>query len=240
MESGEQGAESGRVRINRHQVLEFFDERPKESRGHATAIVSVCGEDLGIGLLCHYFSSLNASVDVERLCTQGTASGVRLDGWLHVTLGDDSTLYQVEIKNWSAHAIFGRDLPLHCEASKLIQYRKEAWARQWHDQEGLRQKALLKVLSPMRPPDRWSHVKTRPLACLWTALHPDGDGRCFFSQRLDCYPGCAFEHLWIFSMSSYLRSLSDEWLELRMPDTQRRLQWLSALIDGSQSRSLIC
>lgn len=231
MESGEQRAESGNenVRVNRRSLLEFFDERVPKSRGHASAVVAVCGEDLGMGLMRHYFVSKGARVETHKRCTQGTPSGVRLDGWLRVTLDDEDTLYQVEIKNWSAHAIFGVELPANCTPDFLVDYKVGRWLQQWDDKDGIKQRALAKVLTPMRPPDHWSAIPVEPLACFWTALHPTGGEECFFSQELPVKtPWCS--RLWVFSMSAYLRSLDEPFIELQMPDTRARMAWLGELI----------
>ncbi len=45
------------VVVARRRLLEFFDEAPTPSLKHATAVVSVAGEELGIGLLLHYLES---------------------------------------------------------------------------------------------------------------------------------------------------------------------------------------
>jgi hypothetical protein len=101
-----------RLRLDVRAVLQFFDEAPNESLGHATAIVAVAGEELGLALLVHYLRSIGRPTAlVSDKCTPGTRSGSRLDGW--VRAGD--TLYQVEVKNWSAHAIGGRRLPIDAD-----------------------------------------------------------------------------------------------------------------------------
>jgi hypothetical protein len=40
---------------------------------------------------------------------------------------------------------------------------------------------------------------------------------------------CSFKRVWVFSMSSFLRSIVNETLTLEMPQTRRRMQWLSDL-----------
>jgi hypothetical protein len=93
-------------------VLRFFDKVPAESRGHATAIVAFAGEDLGTGLLAHYWVSQGASVHVvPGPCGPGKKKGKLLDRWVRVSNDGTTAYYQVEIKNWSAHAIGGRTLP---------------------------------------------------------------------------------------------------------------------------------
>lgn len=102
---------SSPINVNVGDLLAFFDEEAKGSSRHASAIVGVAGEDLGAALLVDYFRSQGVVAEIlpER-CTQGTKKGYRLDRWIltHAPAGD--VLYQVEIKNWSAHAIGGRAL----------------------------------------------------------------------------------------------------------------------------------
>ncbi len=40
--------------LNLQEILTFFDERPADSRGHASAIIGLIGEELGCGLLCRF------------------------------------------------------------------------------------------------------------------------------------------------------------------------------------------
>lgn len=84
------------VYANRIGLLKFFDEKPPRSEKHATSIVAIAGEDLGLGLLVDYLRrrAVQASV-VSYRCTPGTKSGRRLDAWVEA----DAVLYQVEIKN---------------------------------------------------------------------------------------------------------------------------------------------
>lgn len=228
--------EEHKARINVRRLLEFFDEKAPGSAGHASAIVAVCGEDLGMGLLRHHFESQGACVDVDRRCTQGTPSGVRLDGWLRVTSGERDTLYQVEIKNWSAHAIGGRPLRIDAPPEVVAKYKMACWTQQWDDATGVRKKALAKVLTPMAPPKHLSHISSiEPLACMWTALHPCEELAPLFSVAVP-QPRC-FRRLWFFSMSAYLRSLEEEWIMIEMLDTARRLKWLGELITTNDANA---
>jgi len=64
---------------------------------------------------------------------------------------------------------------------------------------------------------------------MWKALHPDGGSPCLFSVPLPEEQADHFSHVWFFSMSSYLRSLSEDRIALVMPDTSRRVSWLREL-----------
>jgi hypothetical protein len=76
----------------------------------------------------------------------------------------------------------------------------------------------------MNAPSNASAIQ--PLACLWSALHPDGASDPFFEVSV---PDCHFRSVWIFSMSSFLRRLKETHLDLNLPLTQQRLGWLEKL-----------
>ncbi len=223
------------LQIHIRALLEFFDEETPRSRGHATAIASVCGEDLGCGLLKHCFETHGASVEVRpEPVTPDGKKGPRLDRWVRVEgaaeLGAPDVLFQVEVKMWSAHAIGGKPLSLSATSEEIARYKRERWRQEWDDAKGIKKPALAKVLQPMRPPPDLADIPVRlPLACMWTALHPDGGPACLFSVPLPEEQANHFSHVWFFSMSSYLRSLTEERIALAMPDTSTRMRWLREL-----------
>jgi hypothetical protein len=185
-------------------VLQFFDERPLGSRRHATAIVAVAGEDLGVGLLCHYLRARQLRAEpLEGPCTTGKMVGSRLDRWLRVSGAGSETLYQVEVKNWSAHAIGGESLPINAPADQVARYKTSHWQNAWDESSGtFSHPTLKKVLEQMRPPEPCDLQE--PLVCYWSAMHPTGGGEPLFSQPT---PGRWCDRVWVFSMSSYLRTL---------------------------------
>ena len=231
----------GVLQVNVRGLLEFFDEKVDGSQKHATAIVSVCGEDLGCGLLKHYFEARDASVKVDvrpEPCTTGKQKGPRLDRWVRVTgaseLGAPDVLFQVEVKNWSAHAIGGRELRRDPTAEEIADYKKERWTREWGDKEwgdaeGIKTPSLMKVVERMAPPPGLAHLHVETMACMWTALHPTGAAECLFSVPLPEMQRRDFARVWFFSMSSYLRSLTDERIRIYMPDATKRMGWLDQL-----------
>jgi hypothetical protein len=213
-----------RMEIDIAAVLRFFDEAPTESRGHATAIVAFAGEDLGLGLLAHYWTDQGASVHaLPGPCGPGTKKGKRLDKWVRVTLDGTSTYYQVEIKNWSAHAIGGKVLKVAASPEEVAKHKRERWQKEWNG-ETFVQDTIAKVLLPMKPPV--PDCTPEPLACFWDAMHPDGEGEPLFSRSVSNPP---FSRLWVFSMSAYLRELLASGMthiELEMPETAIRMAWL--------------
>ncbi|MDP2919719.1 MAG: hypothetical protein Q8O43_05850 [Dehalococcoidia bacterium] len=214
--------------IDIEKILTFFDEKPENSKRHATAICAVAGEDLGISLLKHYFECQGSEVRIlPDACTTGEQKGPRLDRWLLVIGRDKRTLYQVEIKNWSAHAIGGKCIGINANEQKLSAYKIERWAHEWRN-NNFTKKQVKKVLTPMRLP-AIEHDVHEPLVCYWTALHPDGLNQPFFSLKV---VGSEFPLVYVFSMSIYLRSLRQaglKRLELHMPDASRRYDWLQQL-----------
>ena len=122
------------VRVDVQQVLRFFDEKPPCSRGHATAIVSVLGEDLAAASLRHCLLANGASGVNIRIETVGTGnrSGPRLDRWIEADLkGGRRILFQTEVKSWSAHAIGGKTLAINASAEETRDYRDAYWKGQW-------------------------------------------------------------------------------------------------------------
>ena len=224
---------SSLFRINRLAVLEFYDTRPLASSKHASAVNAVMGEDLGIGLMKHYFENQEkAAVTIlDETCVPGTSKGNRLDRWLSVQWPDDSkrTLFQVEIKNWSSHSLGGRRLALDAEAEKVKSHKEERWSKEWDaDTRELLKEQTRKVLFPMRAPRSVAAESVsciKPALCMWDAMHSEGGAEPSYSAELP--GGHHFLHLWVFSMSAYLRNLDAPFIEIEMPDAFQRLQWLN-------------
>jgi len=154
------------------------------------------------------------------------------------------TLYQVEIKNWSATAIGGRELQLDADPAILRAYKQERWLKHWDSERGsFRHKYVEKVLSRMKIPTRADDDsgqlrpilppiqphEVEPMLCFWWAVHPDGDDESLFSYSLPTGHTSGFSSLTVFSMSSYLRSLPDDEVVLEMPVASRRIDWLNKL-----------
>ena len=218
----------GRLRINVKRLLEFFDEKPGESVGHATAIVGVIGEDLGAGLLKHYLEhTRNAKVGIlPETPRTGNKKGPWLDRWIDVVWPDGSgRLFQTEIKNWSAHAIGGKILKAHAPQNEVSRFGIERWRGHV---AGMHWKPISKVLIPMkRPQDVDASHTVEPLLIYWWVIHPEGLNESFFSHDLGTSTG--FSRLWLFSMSSYLRGLNEDAIELEMPHASNRISWLHRL-----------
>jgi hypothetical protein len=113
-------------------------------------------------------------------------------------LNSSDALFQVEVKNWSAHAIGGECLLLSATSEQVAEYKVRSWQNHWDKTRGIRKKALAKVLQPMLPPPDLAHIRPQPLACMWTALHPDGGTACLFERPLPEEQAKHFSHIWFF------------------------------------------
>lgn len=208
-------------------LLEFFNEAPASSQRHATAIAAVAGEELGVGLLLDYFRGRGfPATALDLRCTPGTRSGKRLDKWVRIDHEHRTIYYQVEVKNWSAHAIGGRRLAIDANDAELKAHKIERWSREWGE-KGFLKDGVRKVLEPMRPPV--DKAKVEPLVCFWDAMHPTGAAEALF--RVKVLSG-HFSSVLIFSMSAYLRELHKAGrtrIRIEAPDTVARLAWLATL-----------
>ena len=231
------------VTIDIEEVLRFFDEKPEWSRGHATGVVGVIGEDLNAACFRHYAESKGAKVVVRpEPVTTGNSKGPRLDRWIVVDWPCRSrTVFQSEIKNWSAHAISGKTLAVGATPDKVADYKQERWNLRWDSQSrALKLDMIAKVLVPMKPPTGLEEGPKRPLLIFWEAIGPrDQSDEHLFSvpnPTCDIPDARKWPELWVFSVSSYLRSILDDGIasiSLPMPDTAARLWILSRLLSSA-------
>ena len=214
------------IQLDRLEVLGFFDY-PEDTR-HANAMVAMFGEELGAGLMKLYLErSEGASVQVlPEPCNQRTRSGHRLDRWILAKWPEHEILFQVEIKNWSANSINSKRLALDASPETIAIHKRQRWSTIWHEgEQRFREIAVGKVLTPMKS---LRDEKIEPALCMWDAMHPAGETAPWFSVSL---PGeHHFARFWVFSMSAFLRTLSEPYLTLEMPDTVRRLDWMHKLL----------
>jgi hypothetical protein len=224
------------LKIDVANLITFFDEAPLSSRGHATAIASIVGEDLGAGIFKYFLESNDNSkvtILIERP-TSGKKKSNRLDKWIEVVNQDGSgCYYQAEIKGWSAHAIHGEVLPIAATRAQERLHKIKQWETIWN-KEINRPKwdSVEKVLAQMRNPAGFNvKYPLYPLLIFWDMLHPLGAENFFFEQTIGKTGAVdtVFKSIWIFSISAYLRSLHKKVIEVYMPDTVARLKWLSEI-----------
>ena len=129
---------------------------------------------------------------------------------------DDSspTLFQVEIKNWSAHSKGGKRLAANAPLDQVAHHKMERWAKEWDEAKGQpSKKETVKILLPIRAA---RPGKVEPVLCLWDAMRPTGHGEPWLC--VDLPDGNHFGRLWVLSMSSYLRSLDSPFTLYRSRD----------------------
>ena len=213
--------------LHLNELLNFYDYRVSSSIGHASALNAVLGEDLAVALLINYFKELRLDVvALDEVCTQGKKSGNRLDKWIAVKSASESVIYQVEIKNWSAHSIGGRSVVQDADEDYMRDFRMKRWLYQFNEQLQIpSQKATQKVLTKMRVPTSYSNFKHEALLCFWEPLHPNGDFEAFFEVDVKSE---AFKKLKVFSMSNYVSQLlkTTDTIEVEMIDADKRIEWV--------------
>lgn len=210
--------------FNRKALLSFYDAPsswPKQTSGrgsHVSAITGLIGEDIVLGLLTHYLSGDGRSADVLSYKCKGSGlKGKRLDAW--ITCGD--TIYQVEVKNWSAHSIGGYDLPLTASADELAAFAKRRWQK-FFKENGLA-KGIEKVMITMEPPPQYRGQRRGRILGFWSYIvNSEGSPLSTHSVNND--------ELLVFSASAYLRSLTTEHIEIDVPRVDARLRLLKSLV----------
>ncbi len=212
------------------ELLRFYDYRVQNSITHATAINSVMGEDLGVALLEHYFKTRGFDVNsLDEPCTQKKKKGYRLDKWITVTTNAKSILYQVEIKNWSAHSIGGDAVMQDSDETYMSAFRRKRWQRQFNETSKIpSQESSKKVLTKMLAPSNFENFEHRAILCFWEPLHPSGELEAFFEVDVQSE---SFSKLGVFSMSNYVSLLlkTCETLEVDLPNADERIAWLDRM-----------
>ena len=217
-------------KLNLRELLNFYDYRVPSSNTHASAVNAVLGEDLAIALLVHYLKGVGLEViALEEVCTQGTQRGYRLDKWISVKSAAESIIYQVEIKNWSAHSIGGKSVKLDADEDYMRDFRKKRWLHQFNEDKKVpSQKQTHKVLIKMRVPTAYCSYAHEALLCFWEPLHHRGEPEAFFDVAVE---SDGFSKLNVFSMSNYVWHLLEttETLEVEMADADARIEWLNKM-----------
>jgi hypothetical protein len=220
-------------KLHLRQLLEFYDYRVASSNTHASAINAVLGEDLALALMCHYFKAQGWTVAALPIpCTTGRQRGHRLDKWITMKSSDHvPIIYQVEIKNWSAHSIGGTTVRREATLAEMSEYRRNRWRRQFKTTGNVHmpsESQTQKVLTSMLVPQSHLNHQHEALLCFWEALHPDGNDDPFFVVDVSSEK---FSKLRIFSMSNYTRRLLEhtDSLEVEMRETDARTDWLNRI-----------
>ena len=153
------------------------------------------------------------------------------------------------MKSVSAQSLGHVPIALNATEAELRKHQQENWGRQWDPERNtLIYDKFAKVLIPMKRPAGTENRKQLPLLICWNPLGPSDP-----SQRVDQVDGGhlftmtdvsyrfsfrkprswkinpKFTELWVFSVSTYLRSIRSGIrgpLELTMPNASKKMQAL--------------
>ena len=245
----EDWSSSGLVTVNVEETLRFFDEKPDWSIKQVAAVVGVVGEDLNAACFQHFIESSDGPKVTVRSdpVTTGRRRGPRLDRWIVVDWSDTRrTVFQTEIKSWSAHAFGGRTLPVDATAEQIAEYKQPRWQMMWDQgRRTLTFREIAKVLVPMKPPRDLEADEILPLLIFWEVLGPPDQAESHLFKMEGPTGGFGFDPpatwpeagefsaLWVFSVSNYLRSIRDTNVELKMPNAAKRIEILNRLFSNT-------
>lgn len=201
----------------------------KEANGHHTAMTGFMGEPLAVGLILHCLRAQGKPAEfISWKVTPGTRKGSRLDAWIH---DGEGTLYQTEIKMWAGNAIGGLRLKDGLRDDELLRLGQKQWLeRIWNDAaQGFHAPQVGKVLEVMTLPPSIHPERVEPLLCLWWLVAPDEKAGAWFTLPLREGQHPPFEQVHVFSLTRYLMELTEDILELEMPQLSERLNWLERL-----------
>jgi hypothetical protein len=214
------------MKLSRTKLIKFYDERVKdEGRGSdVSAITALLGEDLLFGLFKHYWENKEKGIleIVSYTCTTGKKKGPRLDGWLKCETDKENILYQTEIKNWAAYSFGESQLPLNASEDEIEEFRKDQWEYYFGETSILHER-VAKVLQPMKKPNSYENYVQIPLCCFW--FYIANKAGVSFSRH--CYPHGKIVH--VFSASAYLRGLENDFIDISMERSERRLELIQEL-----------
>ena len=223
------------MKIDREKLIRFFDENVGEDgRGsHVSAITSLWGEDLILGILQYYWKEKEKadSEILSYICNTGNKKGNRLDAWiLKANSVKKQVLYQVEVKNWSAYSMGGKHMPISASDADLKNRSKKTWDYYFRTDE-IPVKNVSKVMGSMKNPPGHEEYPRIPLLCFWFLIADENQAH--FTVK-HCADGTEVH---VFSASSFLRSLNVSHIDVSMPRVDRRLQLLFDLVSLDQFRT---
>jgi hypothetical protein len=220
------------IRVRLPELVHFYDA-DAEAHRHASPVKGLAGEELNIALLCECLKQQGMRVEI--LPERCTAPGNWLDAWIRATSPDGThVFYQVEVKSWSFHG-FGGGQPLAVDVTPLAysDYLAAQWNGYWDALNMcFRDEKLNKVLTRMA---QFEHEPVMPLACLWSAVHPQGIDEPLFEVPCQAPP---FMKAAVFSASVFARKLIAQgrtYLDLEMPAMERRLRYVNLIFSPSIS-----
>ena len=240
------------VLINVNEILSFFDEIPDWADRHSAGVVGMIFEDLAAAILehCLHRNGVEHVAIRTEPVTTGRKKGPRLDRWIEADLdGGQKVLFQTEIKSVSAHSTGHKRIMLNASQEEMSDHEQENWDGQWNSEKNtLRDQPMAKVLVPMKTPATTEKRHTLPLLIYWQPIRPKDrtqrhdqveGGHLFkvtgvtynfgFQKPQSWETNPKFIELWVFSISSYLRSIRSKCpnqLKLPMPIASNKMQAL--------------
>ena len=248
------------LKINVNKILSFFDEKPDWADRHSAGVVGMIFEDLAAATLEHCLHRNrveHVAIRTESVTT-GQKKGPRLDRWIAADLAcGQKVLFQTEIKSVSAHSTGHKKIMLDASVEEMREHEQENWDGQWNSETNtLRHQPMAKVLVPMKRPAGTEDRRLLPLLIYWQPIRPKDH-----SQKQDQVEGGhlfkvtgvtynfgfqkphswkinptfteKFTELWVFSISSYLRSIRNKCpnqLKLPMPIASNKMQALQSVV----------
>ena len=248
--------DNNQLTLDIRETLTFFDEQPEDSIGHATALALLMGEDLASAAFLHCLGNAGGkNLGILPGTVKRTGKyGPWLDRWISANYRGRDLLFQAEVKSTSAHGMTGVPVPICIPKDQLQEQKWKAWSREWDSsRRTFRDSNYRKVLVRMDPPEDYvSGRELIPLLLCWRLLgapkddgieHIVDDGHLFRVNEPSSIPYpqspdrptlvMDFKELWVFSVSSYFRSLLDSGeskIRLNMPEAQARLGFLNKIV----------
>ncbi len=217
------------MKLNRKELLDFFDNKRDDLRHDISSVINVVGEDLGAALFKRYYEKEHSGEKVtisSSSVVSGKKKGPWLDRWIYIEKPNNKfTAYQTEIKNWSVYAIRARNIgmnPKNIEKIGLDNWEDRSKRLQDKERNGEN-----KVFYPMKKPFDFKGKKApKALIIYWFVLSKDGKSlKPFFEVNMPI--NGKSRKLNVFSMSNYLRSIKDKQITLNMPSAENRIRLLS-------------
>jgi len=231
------------ITIKIKEIIKFYDEKENENSKHVSSITAIIGEDLGAGLIKHYFKKNKIEseiIDITPREKVNKGAGKWLDRWIKV-YDNETIYYQTEIKNWSSYSKGGKKIILH--ESELVKMANERFAKEWLKQkQRFKEDAVNKVLLDMKinKEDYNSHnfpkIKqefVKPLICYWWPILKDLDQSPFFEVDCSKNKETSFKKVYFFSMSMYLRCLlknGTETINIEAPNVIKRYKLIENIL----------
>lgn len=160
------------MRINILKLIDLYDSYSEVRHRHIIAINSLLGDDLILGILCHYLEGRGINVTITNETPSALHSRQRLSRWIITGDGGKRIFYQTLVRNWSVYNPgVPRTLTRGMSPSQLNRYAFNMYTSQWNGLARVfRDKDNVgKVMLEMNIPEEFNPEcdTIRPLVCYW-------------------------------------------------------------------------